>query len=77
MEACHGWVQNFHYENAFWSIEGQICMWELRAVMWPKINFVYAKFHAYDKGGSYFHEACSMLRCFYYQLCECNESCSG
>jgi hypothetical protein len=75
MEACHGWVQSLHYENAFWSIEGQICMWELRTVMWPRINFGYAMFHVYDKGGSYFHEVCLMLRCFYYQLCECNEFC--
>jgi hypothetical protein len=36
----------------------------LRAVMWPIINFGYAMFHAYVKGGSDFHEVCSMLRCF-------------
>jgi hypothetical protein len=72
---CHGWVQGLDCENAFWSKEGQICMWKLRVVMWPRISFGYAMFHAYVKGGSYFHQVYSMLRCFYYQLCGCNESC--
>jgi hypothetical protein len=53
-------------------------MWRcdgLRVVMWPRTNFGYAMFHACVKGGSYFHQVYSMLRCFYYQLCGCNESC--
>jgi hypothetical protein len=75
MEVCHGWVQGLDCENAFWSKEGQIHMWELRAIMWPRINFGNAMFHAYGKGGSYFHQVHSMLRCLYYQLCGCNESC--
>jgi hypothetical protein len=44
--------------KCIWSKEGQICMWELKVVMWPRINFGYAMFHAYVKGGSYFHQVC-------------------